>query len=123
MRKFLPILALLALGACATAGSQSGDSPRTRVARISADYLVVQEGIKAYLLLPPCGATVLPTCKSPAVVVVLQRGNAAASSALDYAEATVTTPGANANVIELAIGSAVAAVKSVTTTKSSFGVK
>jgi uncharacterized protein YceK len=126
MRQILAAIAItLALSGCATlaVGVKSDASPRTRVAAVGADYLVAQEGIKTYLLLPPCAATTLPTCKSPAVVAALQKGNTVVSSALDNAETLVTTPGANPDTIELAITVALDAYKSLRTTKANFGVK
>lgn len=117
-------LAAFALAGCATIAAVRDDaSPRTKVASASSDFLLVQEGVKGYLLLPPCGATVLPTCKSAAVVTALQKGNAAASAALDSAETIVTTPGANASTLEAAAASALAAVQSLKATKSNYGVK
>lgn len=117
------ILAAAVLSACASTSVDSGASLKTRVAAAGADYLVAQEGIKAYLVLPPCAATTLPTCKAPAVVAVLQKGNATASAALDYAEATVITPGVSPNVVELALGTALEAIKSLKATKATFGLK
>ncbi len=123
LKTAVAILAAVALSACASVSAGSDASPRVRVAALSADYLVVQEGIKAYLLLPPCASTTLPTCKAPAVVAVLQKGNATASAALDYAETAVVTPGASPSVIELALGTALEAVKSVKASKANFGLR
>jgi uncharacterized protein YceK len=126
MRKLLVAIAItLALGGCSltNAAVSPDSSPRTRVAAASAGYLVAQEGIKAYLLLPPCASTTLPTCKSAAVVTVLQKGNTTVSAALDYAETVVVTPGASNETIELAVGTALAAIKSFNTTRTNLGVK
>jgi ABC-type Fe3+-hydroxamate transport system substrate-binding protein len=123
LKSAVAILAMVALSACASVSAGTDASPRVRVAAASSDYLVVQEGIKGYLLLPPCAATTLPTCKAPAVVAVLQKGNATVSSALDYAEAVVVTPGASSSTIELALGAALEAVKSLKASKANFGLR
>ena len=127
MIKRLSLVAVLigALSGCATvaAVTNANSSSRTRVAAVGAEYLVAQEGIKTYLVLPPCVATTLPTCKSPAVVAVLQKSNMTVSNALDTAETLVTTPGANPDTIEVAITVALEAYKSLKTTKANFGVK
>lgn len=125
MRRFIVLAAALALAGCATiaAGIKSDASPRTRVASVGADYLSAQEGIKTYLLLPPCAAVTMPTCKSPVVVAALQKGNAMVSSALDNAETLVTTPGANPDTIELAVTVALDAYRSFKATRANFGVK
>lgn len=110
-RLFLPILAALALAACASGASPSQQNLvyAAKQSFVAAQTLAIQ-----YTSLPRCGMPDSPAlCSDVGVVSVIRKANADAVVALDSAEKVVRDPNATSSAINEAIASATEAVRSL----------
>lgn len=107
---FLPMLAALALAACAT------QTPEKTVFELRATYdATVLAPAAHYAQLPTC-PTAAPVCKQADAVTALQKADAAAATALDAAENLVrNNPKVDAHFAIAAATNAVSAVSAIIT--------
>ena len=110
-RLFLPIIAALALSACASGATPSQQNLvyAAKQSFVAAQTLAIQ-----YTSLPRCGLPESPpVCSDVGVVSVIRKANADAVVALDSAEKVVRDPNATSSAINEAIASATEAVRAM----------
>ena len=95
---------------CSTTPTSTALTPQQAVYEAKAAYEVALVAAVAYKKLPSCSSSQLP-CSEKKIVDQLQHAQPVARSALDAAQAAVTTPGFGADIVETATASATAALK------------
>jgi hypothetical protein len=88
----------LALAPAACAGLQPApQSPAQAVYAVEGDYAAALAVAVLYRALPPCAAATTALCSTPELLAQLEKGDAAAWSAIEAAQSTVRAPGASSN--------------------------
>ncbi len=113
MKKYLLLLfvpLVVGFSGCSTTTPIMDQATAERgVFEAKAAYEVALTAAVAYKRLPSCGPS-KPPCSTPAIVAQLQHAQPAARSALDAAQAAVTSKDFGANIVSTAVSSANAAV-------------
>jgi hypothetical protein len=84
-----------ALAACAA--QPAPQSPAQAVYAVEGDYAAALAVAVQYRALPQCSTSTSALCATPEVLAQLEKGDAAAWSAIEAAQNTVRTPGASSN--------------------------
>lgn len=109
MKRFLAIVLLLAVGACAATTSMPSSASQVYAAKNAYEAALIVA--VHYNALPRCGApTSPPLCSDASAVAAIRKANVAAQAALDAAETTVRTPGITSSVAAAAVTAATNAV-------------
>jgi hypothetical protein len=99
---FLALAASLA--ACSL--QPAPQSPAQAVYAVEGDYTAALSVAVQYRALPPCSSLASGLCSTPEVLAQLQKGDAAAWSAIAAAQNTVRTPGASSDAKMAALAAA-----------------
>lgn len=123
MKRFLAVLFISILTACATTPDGTTTTPAQQVFQIESGFNAALTIAIAYKNLPPCGQPTSPTlCSKPETVVKVQQAANSTQAALVGAQNTVRNPGAGANP-QTAIFAAQQALLALTTITSTLAIK
>jgi hypothetical protein len=81
----------------ACAAQPAPQSPAQAVYAVEGDYAAALAVAVQYRALPSCSATTTALCSTPEVLAQLEKGDAAAWSAIEAAQNTVRAPGTSGN--------------------------